>query len=225
MKTKYPALSYTAIKMYEQCPYRFYQEKIIKSVPYVQSEEAAYGDRLHKEFESYIRDDRPLNEGKKFERLLAGLKAKPGVKLVETKMCLDWKMNKVDYFKGRDIWLRGQYDLMINAGDGTAKIIDYKTGSSRYPDTAQLELMSMMTFMYHPDIEEIKATLLFLKDLKLHQIICSRIKLPAYQEKWKNRSIPIVQSCETRSWPATPNALCKWCPISDCRHHPSMKGE
>lgn len=223
---EYPALSYTAIKLYELCPFRFFHEKIAKTVPYVQSEEAAKGDRIHKEFEAYIKSGGKhtlSDEASPWQGLLYGLLQKPGDKFCETKMCLDWKCRQVDYFKGRDIWLRGQFDLMIKQGD-TASIVDYKTGSSRYPDLDQLELMSAMAFLHFPDLNTVNARLLFIKDLKLVMGQFVRDKLPAYIETWKQRSVPIVQACETKDWKAKPNNLCGYCPITDCRHHPKMKG-
>ena len=44
-------LSFTAIKAFEQCPQRFYQERVLKKFPYEQSEEAKRGDMIHKAFE------------------------------------------------------------------------------------------------------------------------------------------------------------------------------
>lgn len=224
---KYPALSYTAIKLYETCPYRFYQEKILKTVPYEQSEAAALGDRIHKELEAYILKDGQhtlSDEAKPFHAYVEGLRLKPGMKFVETKMAMDWNVKKVDYFKGKDIWIRGQFDFMTVDG-GVGKMVDYKTGSDRYPDVGQLELMSTLAFLHFPELKTVEACLLFINKNSLVKASFTRDKMPAYVEKWKNRSIPIVQSIETRDWKATKNALCKWCPIKDCRFHPTMTGD
>ena len=53
-------LSFTAIKAFEQCPQRFYQERVLKKFPYEQSEEAKRGDMIHKAFENFIKDGTPL---------------------------------------------------------------------------------------------------------------------------------------------------------------------
>lgn len=226
---KYPALSYTAIKLYEQCPFRFYQEKILKTVPYVQSEEAARGDRIHKELENYVlaynqgRKYELSEEAKPYEPIVENLCARPGTKYVETKMSMDWQCRKVDYFKGKDIWIRGQFDFMVVDKD-TAKMIDYKTGSARYPDVGQLELMAALSFLHFPEINSISASLLFINHNTISKAEFTRDKMPSYIEKWKAKSVPICQSIETKTWPARKNALCGWCPITDCRHHPKFGG-
>lgn len=224
---KYPALSYTAIKLYETCPYRFYQEKILKTVPYVQSEAAALGDRVHKEFENYINQGPSYTlsaEAQPYKRLIHGLWEKPGDKYVEKKMALDWEARQVAYFKGKNIWVRGQFDYMT-VNDDYGSMVDYKTGSNRYPDVGQLELMSLLAFLHFPKLNYIKGSLLFIKHNTLVQAEFTRDKMPTYIETWKRRSIPIIQSVEKREWPAKRNNLCGWCPIKDCRYHPSMTGE
>ena len=57
-------------------------------------------------------------------------------------------------------WVRGIADLVIVDGD-QAYIIDYKTGSNKYPDTKQLKLMSLMAFVCFPEVNTIKAGLLY----------------------------------------------------------------
>lgn len=225
MATKYPALSYTAIKLYETCPYRYFQEKVAKTVPYVQTEAAALGDRVHKELEAYILNDgnyKLSEEAAKYEKLVQGLHALPGKKYVETKMAMNWKVEKVEYF-GKNVWIRGQFDFMAVDGD-YAKMIDYKTGSDKYPDVGQLELMSTLAFLHFPELQHVDASLLFINKNSIAKASFSRAKMPAYIDKWMNRSIPIVKATELREWPARRNNLCKWCPITDCRFHPNMQG-
>ena len=221
---KYPALSYTAIKLFETCPYQFYQDKILKAVPYVQTEAAAAGDRIHKELEAYILKDgnhELSDEAKPYKDLIEGLRKLPGKKFVETKMAMDWGVKKVDYFKGKDIWIRGQFDFMALTGD-YAKMVDYKTGSYKYPDIGQLELMSTLAFLHFPELQKVDASLVFIKHNAIAKRSFTRDKMPAYIDKWKNRSIPIIQAVEKHEWKAQRNNLCKWCPIKDCRFHPSM---
>ena len=222
--TKYPALSYTAIKMYETCPFRYYQEKILKTVPYVQTEAAALGDRIHKELENFVLNDgnyKLSDEAAKYEKLMKGLIALPGKKYVETKMAMDWKVKKVEYF-GKNVWIRGQFDFMALDGD-QAKMVDYKTGSHRYPDVGQLELMSALAFLHFPELNKVDASLLFINHNAIAKASFERAKMPAYIDKWMNRSIPIVQATELREWPAKRNNLCAWCPITDCRFHPGER--
>ena len=130
-----------------------------------------------------------------------------------------WSQNQVDYFKGKDIWLRGQYDLMIVNGD-TGIMIDYKTGGSKYPKVDQLQCMSMMAFHYMPDLKYIKASLIFVEDgYKTCQESYNRDKMQAYVDEWKSRAIPVMQSLKTNIWEPRENPLCGWCPVVTCPHN------
>lgn len=92
-------LSFTAIKSFEQCPQRFYQEKVLKKFPFVQSPQAKRGDIIHKEFENFIKDNVPLtlpdpnNDdlglAKPFEQWVQSIAKRTGTKHVEFKMAMN----------------------------------------------------------------------------------------------------------------------------------------
>lgn len=224
-------LSFTAIKSFEQCPQRFYQEKVLKKFPYVQSPQAKRGDIIHKEFENYIRDGVPLtlpdptNDevglAKPFESWVQSIAKRDGNKHVEHKMAINWQGEKVGYFRGNDIWIRGQFDLLVEKDD-KALMFDYKTGKSKYADTGQLELMALLTFVHFPKIQLIHGALLFIEENKVIKDEYSRDKMDLYKEKWLTRSIPIVQALTTRKFPMKQSGLCAYCPCIDC---PFYKGD
>lgn len=221
-------LSFSAIKQFEQCPQRFYQEKVIKKFPYVQSESAKKGDIIHKEFEAYIKDGVPLTQptpannevglAKPYEAWVKAIAKRPGNKHVELKMAVNWQGDKVGYYRGKDIWLRGQFDVMVEQ-DGKALLFDYKTGKSKYADMGQLEVMSMLAFVHFPKLDLIHGALLFIEEGKVIKSAYSRDKMAEYKEKWLNRSIPIVQALTTRKFPMKQSGLCKFCPCLDCPYY------
>lgn len=214
-------LSYSKIGVYENCPYKFLMVEVQKRYPFQPTAATEKGNRLHKSFEEFIRDDKPLNdEARAYAPLLNVLKRQPGNKHVEMKMCLNWNCEPVDYFRGKNIWLRGQFDLMIERSETEATIFDYKTGSSKYPKPDQLEAMAMMTFHYFPKLQEIKGGLLFIEDNISVKDVFIRDKLPEYIQKWQDRSIPIMQSLATDDWPAKGhgNPLCRFCPVMECSY-------
>lgn len=221
-------LSFSAIKQFEQCPQRFYQEKVIKKFPYVQSESAERGDIIHKEFEVYIKDGVPLTEpsptdkkvglAKPYEKWVKTIANQPGTKYVEHKMAIDWQGKKVGYFRGKDIWIRGQFDVLVELSN-KALMFDYKTGKSKYADTGQLELMSLLAFIHFPKLEMINGALLFVEENKIIKSLYSRDKMGEYKEKWLDRSIPIVQALTTRKFPMKQSGLCKFCPCIDCPYY------
>ena len=221
-------LSHSAIKSFEQCPQRFYQEKVLKKFPYVQTPQAERGDIIHKEFEFYITEGRPLtlpdptNDklglAKPYEKWISAIASRPGDKFAEVKMAIDWEGKKVGYFKGKNIWIRGQFDLMVRIGD-KALMFDYKTGKSKYADTGQLELMALLAFIHYPTVNEIHSALIFVEDDKVIKSSYSRDKMAEYKEKWLTRSIPIVQALTTRKFPMKQSGLCAYCPCIDCPYY------
>lgn len=212
-------LSFTAIKAFEQCPQRFYQERVLKKFPYVQSEQAQRGDEIHKAFENYVKDNAPLPPiAQPFSAWVDTFKQQYGDKHVEFKMAMNWQAEKVGYFKGRNIWIRGQFDLLVDRGTD-AVMIDYKTGKSKYADAGQLELMSILTFIHFPKIQEIKGALVFLDETKIVSDTYSRDKMDTYIERWKSRSIPIVQALTSRKFPMKQSGLCAYCPVIDCPYY------
>lgn len=221
-------LSFTAIKSFENCPHRFYKERVLKLYPFEQSPAARRGDIIHKEFENYIKDGTPLTDpdpadetkglAKPYEEWVRTFAEQQGVKHVEFKMAMNWQAQKVGYFRGKDIWIRGQFDLLVDQGEH-AVMIDYKTGKSKNADIAQLELMSLMTFIHFPNIQTITGALVFIDEKKVVKDRYSRDKMEQYRERWLNRSIPIVQALTTRKFPMKQSGLCGYCPVTTCPYY------
>lgn len=219
MDKKVP-LSFSAIKTFENCPFKF--RHTTKSVGgrylFQPSEASEKGNRMHKAFEEYVLYGTPLpQEFKHHEYFMQKLKAIPGKKTCEHKMALNWNREQVDYMRGKDIWLRGQYDLMINPTPDTAIMIDYKTGKSKYPDLEQLQCMSMMAFHYFPELQTINGTLIFVEEnYKTFKETFTRDKMDSYVNQWKQRAIPVIQALNTNTWQPRENPLCGWCPVVEC---------
>lgn len=213
-------LSYSIITTYEQCPYKakMTTKQLGGKYLFTPTPQSEYGNRLHKAFEDYVSVGKTLStEFDKHEYFMKKLKATPGTKTCEYKMALNWNQEPVDYFKGKDIWLRGQYDLMIQPTPAVGIMVDYKTGNPKFPDLGQLQCMSMMAFHYFPQLEKVQGTLIFVEaNYKTYKETFTRAKMDAYVEEWKNRAIPVIQSLNTNVWEPRENALCGWCPVVEC---------
>jgi hypothetical protein len=122
-----------------------------------------YGTAVHKAFEEYIRDKTPLPASyahyKPFVEPLANFQ---GDVRCEEKLGIRADFTPCGFFD-KDVWFRGIPDyLAINHNNGVARVADYKTGkSSRYADSAQLELMAAMVMIHHPNVNTVKGALLF----------------------------------------------------------------
>jgi ATP-dependent exoDNAse (exonuclease V) beta subunit len=118
------------------------------------------------------------------------------------------------------VWLRGIVDLLV-VGSDSARIIDYKTSkSSKYADTKQLELLSLLVFKHFPNVKKIKAALLFLVSQDLVRAKYTEEQQSVAWIRW----LDIVKSLEAAMkvdvWNPKPNFTCrKFCAVKDCEHN------
>jgi hypothetical protein len=114
--------------------------------------------------------------------------------------------------------VRGIVDLLV-VNDNQAYIVDYKTGSNKYPDPKQLKLMALMTFVHFPDVDYIKGGLLFVAHNSFVSESYERgdiLKLWAVFDPDLKR---LAYAFAADQWPAKPTPLCGWCPVKTCEFH------
>ena len=152
--------SYSSLKQYQNCPKQYQEIRVLKNYIIKESEAMIYGKEVHTALEENVRDNKPLAKNyQRFKGMVDSLINIKGDKYVEYEMALRFDKTPCD-FLDEDRWVRGIADLVIVNGD-CAFIVDYKTGSKKYPDPKQLRLMSLMAFTHFPDIQKIKAGLIF----------------------------------------------------------------
>jgi len=217
---KNPAWSYSTIKMYDQCPKKYYHLKVLKDVVEPPTEATAYGTAFHEAAEFYVRDNTPLPPQFSFVKLaLDNLKQLQGEKHCEFKMSLTANLEPCD-FKDENVWWRGIADLLIINGD-EARVIDYKTGkSAKYADTDQLELMALAVFKYFPQVKKVKAGLLFVISKNFIKDSYSAENQDKMWLKWFNEYNRMKFSYENNIWNPRPSGLCKkHCLVLECPHN------
>jgi hypothetical protein len=98
-------------------------------------------------------------------------------------------------------------------------VIDWKTGSNRYPDRDQLRLMSLMVFAHFPHIRQVKSALLFVvkDDMVKHSML--RGEAEDEWQKYRERVAKLESSHENGVWNPTRTPLCGWCPVKDCAYN------
>lgn len=212
--------SYSKIKAFEQCPKQFYHDKILKEVPFKETEATLYGTAFHTAAEDYIGKDIPLPSKFSFaQKMLDSLKNKQGEKLCELKLGITEDLEPCGFFAD-DVWFRGVADLIILDGD-LAWVIDYKTGkSSKYADKGQLELMAMSVFKHFPQVKTIRAGLVFVISNDLVKSTYTEYDKPKLWEKWLAKYKQMETAAIEEVWNAKPNGLCRrHCPIIECVHN------
>jgi len=216
MTTKPLAHSYSSVKDWEGCPRRYHEVRILKNFKSQDTQATLYGTAVHKAFEDYIKDGSPLPEQfAQFQPFVEPLAAVDGKIYCEEKMAIRTDFSPCGFFD-KDVWFRGIPDyLAISTSGKTARVADYKTGkSSRYADTAQLELMAAMVMLHHPTVEKVKGALLFVVVGDIIKAEYTRSQLPEILSKWAGRAGAIEKAVDVGVWNPRSSALCKFCPVT-----------
>jgi len=212
--------SYSSLKEYQNCPKKYHEIRVLKNYTIKETEQMRYGTEVHKALEDYVRDGVELAKNyQRFKPFVDKLISIPGEKYCEYEMALTYNREPCD-FKSEDRWVRGIADLVIVDGD-YAFIIDYKTGSNKYPDPKQLRLMALMLFTYFPDVKKIKAGLLFVMH---NSFISEEYHRKDMDKSWAMFEQPLKRletSYDNNKWQANPTPLCKWCPVESCEFNRS----
>lgn len=218
-----PAWSYSSIKMFEQCPKKYFHLKVVKDYKEPFGGEAIlYGNQFHEAAEFFVKGTKPLPAKFDFARAaLESLKNLPGKKHCELKLGLTENLEACGFFD-KDVWFRSIVDLLIiDEKTGVAYIVDYKTGkSATYADVGQLELMALAVFKHYPKVKKIKAGLLF--------VVCNAFIKETYPlsseselwAKWLGEYGKIQKAHKTGVWNPQPSGLCRnWCVVLSCAHN------
>ena len=151
--------------------------------------------------------------------MIDALLAKEGEKSVEIQMALDIDLQPVEWFS-KQAWVRGIADLLILDGE-VAWVVDYKTGSNKYPDRNQLDLMSMLVFAHYPEVKQVNSALLFVVK---NSMIKHKVKREDVEKLWweyRERVSRIEASHTNEVWNPKQSGLCPWCPVKTCEFHPN----
>jgi CRISPR/Cas system-associated exonuclease Cas4 (RecB family) len=209
--------SFSSLKDYTNCPRQYQEVKVLKNFTKSMTPQMLYGNEVHKALEDYVGEGKPLAKNyERFKPVLDVFVEMEGDKHPEYKMGLDREGNASPYGKG--YWVRGIVDLLIVDGEH-AFIVDYKTGSNKYPEPKQLKLMALMTFAHFPEVQKIKAGLLFV----MHDSFLSEEYTRDDVEKLWSHFKPDLErlelSYENDVWQTNPTPLCGWCPVKTCEFH------
>ena len=204
--------SFSSIKMYENCPLRYYHQRIIKSVQDKGSDATLYGERIHKALEDRLRDGTELSdEAKHFEGLAKKVEqSTKGAKLhLEMEMTLNADLEPTGWWDA-DAWLRSKIDVLVLYKD-KAHVLDWKTGKRRV-DFMQLELFALQVFKHFPEINTVNSTFIWLKEKSIDSEQFTRDQAPDMWRTLLDKIRRIELSLEKDKWPARPSGLCRFCP-------------
>lgn len=214
--------SFSSLKEYINCPKQYQEIKVLKRFTKGTTQQMLYGTEVHKALEDYVKYGTPLLKNyERFQPVLDALVAINGDKFPEYQMALDKDKNPIE-FESEERWVRGIVDLLIVDGD-TAYIVDYKTGSNKYPDAKQLKLMALMTFAHFPEVKKVKAALLFVMHESFMDEEYTRDEIDDLWAYFTPDLERLSISYDNDVWMANPTPLCGWCPVKDCEFYRERK--
>lgn len=199
------AYSYSAVKLYEQCPSR-YKFSRIDRLQEPSGDAATRGSLIHSEIEAIVKGELPLVSDV-VQYLVPQLnKWKLLNAQSEMQFAIDDKWNLVDY-KDKDAWFRGVIDLYFEEND-VATILDFKTGKERdYSD--QVIVYAAVVLATKPHISRVNLAIEFLDSQKNVQYArITRDELGKYKDELTNRIDTINKD---NIFAANPSGLCKFC--------------
>lgn len=207
--------SFSSLKQFINCPRQYHEVKVLQNFPPKVSQQMLYGTEVHKALEDYTRDKTELPKNyKRFKTLVDVLLEIPGERYVEHQMALRADKSPCE-FAAPDYWVRGIADLLIVDND-TAFVVDYKTGSNRYPDTKQLKLMALMVFAHFPSVESVNGGLLFVAHNSFLPEEYYRDKSEKYWADFLPDLERLKTAFETGNWQPNATPLCAYCPVKTC---------
>ena len=207
--------SFSAIKMYENCPKRYYHQRVLKEVKDQGGEATIWGEGVHKFLEDRLAKATELpQEVARYDPLCQSIVklAIGGELLVEQQLTLNVALEPTSWFS-KDAWMRSIVDVLVIRGD-EAIMFDWKTGKRR-PDFSQLELFALQVFKHYPEVKRVRTAFVWLKDLSMDHETYTRDNEPELWARLMNKVVRIEKSLETDNWPAKPSGLCNWCPCKN----------
>ena len=206
------AHSYSALKLYENSPLRYYRQRVLKDVRDKGGEASMYGERIHKLLEERLKGSQDdAQEIASYQPLVENIlkNVEDGELLVEQELALNEELTPTGWWDD-DAWMRSKLDVLVLHGE-RATMLDWKTGKRR-PDFNQLELFALQVFAHYPDVTTVTSGFLWLKDFTMDKETYTRSMAPALWASLLERVRRVEKSLATETWPAKPSGLCGWCP-------------
>ena len=206
--------SYSSIKLFENCPLRYYRQRITKDVVDEGGEASKYGERIHAFLESRLKGSGLNAEIAQYEPLCLSVEklAQQGELHIEKELVLTDNLTATGWWDA-DAWLRSKLDVLVIVGD-EAVVMDWKTGK-RNADQFQMQMFAAQVFKHYPEVQKVKTSLVWLKTMEMDTNTYKRSGMNAIWAEIMKRIQRIHSSLEHDNWPAKPSGLCRYCP---CRH-------
>lgn len=216
------AWSYSALKVFEECPYRTYISKV-KGVREPSNPAADRGTQIHNYAEEFV-DGRlgTLPDSlKKFEAKFLELRELYIQAKVELEgdwaFTLEWEPTA---WVGKDTWARIKLDALVHQSEESARVIDYKTGRKWGNEMAHGQqglLYAIATFFRYPKIQFVQTEFWYLDKNEITKKQFTRAEAMLFAPGFHHRGVKMTTCTDFEPTPSA--SSCKWCkfkePIGD----------
>jgi len=203
-KQKKRSWSYSALKLYEQCAFKYKCNKIDK-IPDPPSYAVLKGFEAHEKAEAYLKDDGPMVQSmstfaKEFMKLKKlGATSERGLVLAD-----NWSvLGEDDAWLHDDAWLRLKIDASLDN-----LVIDFKTGKQYDDHVHQGRLYGAAILIAHPEFDEVDVEFWYLNSGAVSSFIVKRTELQNEIDHWSARVEKLMSETD---WAPTKNQYCKYC--------------
>jgi hypothetical protein len=210
------AHSYSSITLYENCPLRYYRQRILKDVVDGGGEASKHGERVHAFLENRLKGTDLPQEIINYEPLCKSVEriAGNGELHIEKELVLNDNLTPTGWWDA-DAWLRSKLDVLVITGND-AVVMDWKTGK-RKVDFFQMQIFAAQVFKHYPQVQRVKTSLVWLKTMEMDTEVYNREDVNTVWAEIMKRIQRIHTSLEHDNWPAKPSGLCRFCPARhDC---------
>lgn len=213
------AWSYSRLKNFELCPKKYNAVMVAKTVKEPESEELAYGSKVHKELELRIGKGRAFSKGFEWlERYARMFDDADGQVMVEQQLAINTDLDPCDWKDWNNCYCRAIADVMV-VGEKTAVAVDWKTGRIQ-EDRDQMDILAFVIFQHYPKLEKVKLCYGWIKERDITTYVLTREEA---SEKWSSmtpRVRKLIEAHRESHFPARPNGTCRrWCPVTACPHN------
>jgi hypothetical protein len=217
---KVPPISYSFHQNYKQCPRKAWHINIAKDLKQEPTDAMDWGIRVHEACEKRINANEPFPDGFKhyeeFFQFPDGYTA-----AAEVKLGMDCKGQPCD-FHMEGVYFRGVLDVILEQapGNGTACIIDHKTGKVR-EDPTELRMHAVLLKAHRPHLQEIKGWYNWLAGMKMGPIHDLSDTETVFREmNRRHEQITAAVALGERAFAPKQGPLFGYCPVKTCEFHP-----
>lgn len=205
---------------FEACPRNHCAVRVRKTHAEKVSPANEPGKAMHAAMESHIKHGNPLPpELRRWGAMVAGFKRGARVCGAEMRFAVDRHLRPVAFF-APDVWCRAVADVAIAKGNG-ALYIDWKTGKVRHdPDQGKITAMVLMAQPQFKAAEFIRTYFVFTNAGEVLTERYDKARIETLADEYSPRVAALAAAFRSNEWPERPSWKCRFCPVTECQHHP-----